>query len=178
MSGGLFSLLLWLLSMAFTRLPASEWMVLNLMFGVIPMFAFGLLLHVLPQWLKVTPLRYVSYGALFFLMLASQLVFYLSLMFSEGPGMIYFTLILLSWLLMLKNTKQFFNSSYQKSLLIEQGLFITLLFGGSLGVGLFVLQLTGVFSSVPLCWLGGGSYLLPLIALTLFRITQNRLRIH
>ena len=176
--GGVFGLSLWLLQMALGRTSDWEWMILNLLFGVAPMFLFGVLLSYLPDWLKVTPLRYVHYGALFFLMSIAQLVFHASLLFAGGPGLVFLGLLLFSWGLVLKYVRQFLSASYQKGLLPEWGLFIILSWGAVTGAGLSAWHLIWGDASPWLCWLGGLSYLPPLILLTLFRFTRAPGRIH
>ena len=111
-AGGGISICLGLLHWRYGMSVTDGWLSFNLLYGVLPFFLFPQLLAYLPSRLKVSPLRYVGYGSLFFLMLAAQLVFYLSIILGDRPGMTYLLLTLMAWLFLLRVITNFLRSSY------------------------------------------------------------------
>ncbi|MES9850752.1 MAG: hypothetical protein ABW170_02835 [Candidatus Thiodiazotropha sp. L084R] len=176
-AAGLISLMLWSLQLFLMQSQSWNWMIFNLVFAVLPASAFGVVLSYMPLWLKVTPLRYVNYGMLFILILASQLVFHLSIYFGESPGLFYLSLLLIVWAVCLKFVKNFLASSFQRHRLFEQGVFAALLMGGALGVLLTVLSLTERLEGQHYYWLAGLFYLLPLVIFLLNRAIRDTQRI-
>jgi hypothetical protein len=177
--GGVISLIVWVAFALFSKSPDWVWLVMDLGFGIVPMFIFGIMLNTLPVWLKVTPLRYVRYGMLFFLMLASQMFFYGTLLMGWEPGIFYAVLLLLIWLMMLNHIHQFLKTTYLKSVLIERGLQISLLWGLMVGSALMVSQLiSSGATSVLFSGLGLLSYLLPILVLVGVRYLIATQRIH
>lgn len=176
-AAGLFSLLLWLIELLLLQGQSWDWMIFDLMFAILPASLFGAVLSHMPIWLKVTPLRYVNYGMLFFVILATQLVFHLSIIFSGSPGPFYLSLLLITWIACLKLVKNFLSSSFQRRRFIEQALFSLLLGGVSLGALLAVLNLSGALEGQQYYWLAGLSYLLPLVVFLLIRSLRETPRI-
>lgn len=145
------------------RSLAVEWTLFNLLFAILPFFVFALLLDHLPIRLKVTPLRYVAYGSLLFLMLAGQVVFYLSTALGDGPGWGYLAATLLPWIWFLRLFNNFLKTSY---LCVRQGslgLFMSLLWGAA-SAALTGAVLASGWQAIPMpmpVLIGGLSYLLP-----------------
>ncbi|PVV08750.1 MAG: hypothetical protein B6D77_11345 [gamma proteobacterium symbiont of Ctena orbiculata] len=160
-AGGGISICLGLLHWRYGMSVADGWLSFNLLYGVLPFFLFPQLLAYLPSRLKVSPLRYVGYGSLFFLMLAAQLVFYLSIILGDRPGMTYLLLTLMAWLFLLRVILNFLRSSYMTGRLWHRGLLIWLLWGVASGcmAGLFLIS--GSITTAPLSLLAGASYILP-----------------
>jgi hypothetical protein len=160
-AGGGFSLALELLHRLMVAPMADHWSIFNLFFGIFPFFIFAQLLVYLPYRLKVTPQRYVGYGSLFFLMLASQILFHLSMRLSDGPGTAYLIATLLSWVWFLRVFSNFLKTSYKTRQKWNKGLFIALLWGLASGVAAGVALVSG-WQTIPiLALITGLSYLLP-----------------
>lgn len=174
---GLMSLVSWLAMASLVQGLAWYWMIYDLLYAVLPLFLWGVALSFMPRWLKVTPLRYVSYGMVFMLMLASQLAFYLSLLFSEAPGLIYLSLLLIAWAVCLNLLKGFLQSSFQRRQFTERGMFASLVWGATLGVALSLAMVFGHPLEPAVYWLAGLSYLLPLAVFLLIRFSRATPRI-
>jgi uncharacterized membrane protein YjjP (DUF1212 family) len=137
------------------------WSVLNLFFGILPFFIFALLLDDLPRRLKVTPLRYVAYGLLFFFMLTGQMVFHLSTALGDGPGWIYLMTTLLPWIWFLRVFANFLKTSYLSGQRISRALFISL-FWGAASVAVTGIVLISGWQTTPVpALISGLSYLIP-----------------
>ncbi|MGD8914777.1 MAG: hypothetical protein PVI97_20250 [Candidatus Thiodiazotropha sp.] len=147
---------------------ADGWQVFNLLFAILPFFLFALLLAYLPSRLKVTPLRYVGYGSLFFLMLACQLLFHLSILLGEAPGITYFVVNLIAWLWFIKVFGDFLRSSYVRDQKWSRGLFISLLWGIVVGAATGIALISGWLTMPIMALIAGLSYLLPASLFLLF----------
>jgi hypothetical protein len=137
------------------------WSLFNLFFGILPFFVFSLLLNDLPLRLKVTPLRYVTYGSLFFLMLAAQMVFHLSTALGDGPGWVYLAATLLPWIWFLRLFDNFLKTSYLSGQRGSGALFKSLLWGTTCAAVTGVVLISGWQTITMLALIGGLSYLLP-----------------
>jgi hypothetical protein len=140
---------------------ADEWPLFNLMFGILPFFLFALLLDTLPHRLKVTPLRYVTYGSLFFLMLIGQLLFHLSSALSDGPGWVYLVATMLPWVWFLRVFDNFLKTSYLSAQRGNRALFICLLWGAASAAVTGGILLSGWQTMPMIALVTGLSYLLP-----------------
>jgi hypothetical protein len=172
-SAGVLGLILWLTQAALLETLPWKWMVFDLLFGILPMFISALLLTHMPNWLKVTPLRYVNYGLLFFLSMTSQLAFLASMALSGAPGLFYLLTLMTSWSVLLKYINGFIRSSYQRRMIVERGMFISLLWGVLVGIVLSVLLIYGLVNGVIYGVLAGNSYLFPLTLFLLVRFRRN-----
>ncbi|MET0067816.1 MAG: hypothetical protein ABW076_15835 [Candidatus Thiodiazotropha sp.] len=174
----LLSLAVWGLTWLLAIRADPLWMAADLAFSILPMGLFGILLSRLPQWLKVTPLRAVNYGILFYLLLTAQLLFHLPILFGAQPGWLHGLLSLAAWLLLLKQTGQFYAATYQRNIGLERGMRVLLIWGGAVAtLGYLGLLLTDS-ASLSIITAAGLSYLLPLSALVLARIVKSDPRIH
>jgi hypothetical protein len=159
-AGGGISLALGLLYPLYGLPITDVWLLFNLFFGILPFFIFALLLDDLPGRLKVTPLRYVAYGSLFFLMLAGQMVFHLSMALGDGPGWVYLVTTLFPWIWFLRVFDNFLKTSYLSGQKGSRALFLSLLWGGVSATVAGVVLIS--WQPMPLLVLIGGlSYLLP-----------------
>jgi hypothetical protein len=140
---------------------ADGWPAFNLLFAILPFFLFALLLAYLPSRLKVTPLRYVGYGSLFFLMLACQLLFHLSIILGGEPGITYLVVNLIAWLWFIKVFSDFLRSSYVRGQKWSRGLFISILWGFVLGGITGIVIISGWLVTPKIALIAGLSYLLP-----------------
>ncbi len=174
----LIGLSVWLLMLMFSTAADPLWMTADLVFALLPTGLFGILLSRLPEWLKVTPLRYVNYGILFFLVLTVQLVFHLSILFGAQPGWSYALISLMSWWLMLKHVRQFFAATYQRKIAIEQVIRRFLYWGAAATAGGYLALLLTHSGSLMILAVAGLSYLLPLAILILIRNAKSDSRIH
>jgi hypothetical protein len=152
-------------------------MIYDLIYAVLPLLLWGVVFSFMPRWLKVTPLRYVNYGMVFMLMLGSQLAFYLSLLFSDAPGLIYLFLLLIAWAVCLNLVKGFLQSSFQRRQFTEQGVFAALVWGAILGAVLSLPMVFGYPLEPTVYWLAGLSYLLPSAVFLLIRFSRTTPRI-
>jgi hypothetical protein len=151
----------------FAESGIDGWTVFNLLYGVLPFFLFGLLLARLPRRLGVTPPRYSSYGLLFFLMLAAQLLRHLPVLPGGGMGLGYLLLVSVSWWFLLRQVFGFLKFSYRSDRIWDQTLFYLMLWGGAMG-GLTLLSLGLGWMLSPLGpLLAGLSYLLPVLLIVL-----------
>jgi hypothetical protein len=160
-AGGVVSLLPALLHGLSVSPVADGWSVFNLLFAILPFFVFALLLAYLPGRLKVTPLRYVGYGSLFFLMLACQLTFHLSILLGGEPGIGYLAVNLIIWLWFIKVFSDFLRSSYVRGRQRCRGLFISLLWGFVVGAAAGIALISGWLATPMIALIAGLSYLLP-----------------
>jgi hypothetical protein len=140
---------------------ADGWPAFNLLFAILPFFLFALLLTYLPSRLKVTPLRYVGYGSLFFLMLTCQLLFHLSIILGGEPGITYLVVNLIAWLWFIKVFSDFLRSSYVRGQKWSRGLFISILWGFVLGGITGIVIISGWLVTPIIALIAGLSYLLP-----------------
>lgn len=100
-TSGLFYLLLVLLT-ALAGWPTDPiWLRFNLLFGISPFILFGLLLQLYPRWVDATLVRYTRYGLISILLGGAQILFFLAVWLSDGPGWLYLLAILSAWWLML-----------------------------------------------------------------------------
>jgi hypothetical protein len=152
---------------------ADGWPVFNLLFGVLPFFLFALLLVYLPSRLKVTPLRYVAYGSLFFLMLVCQLLFHLSIILGGEPGITYLVVHLIVWLWFLKMFSDFKRSSYVRGQKWSGALFISLLWGVIVGGATGTVLISGWLETSAMVSIAALSYLLPASLFFLFSLYQD-----
>lgn len=152
---------------------ADGWPVFNLLFAILPFFLFALLLAYLPNRLKVTPLRYVGYGSLFFLMLVCQLLFHLSIILGGEPGITYLVVNLIAWLWFIKVFSDFLRSSYVRGQQWSRGLFISLLWGGVVGAANGIVLISGWLTTPIMALIAGLSYLLPASLFCLVSLYQN-----
>ncbi len=172
-AGGLLATLLWLWRALFGESAVDAWMVFDLLFGVLPFFLFGQLLARLPLRLGVTPPRYSSYGMLFFLMLAAQLLVHFSNLPGGGMGLGYLLLVAVSWWVLLRLVFNFLKFSYRTRRTWDQALFYLLLWGGAMG-GLTLLSLRLGWITTPLGpLLAGISYLLPASLIVLIAMVKT-----
>jgi hypothetical protein len=167
-AGGGFSLALGLLHRLMGGSLVDDWQVYNLLFGILPFFLFAQLLAYLPRRLKVTPLRYVGYGSLFFLLLVGQILFHLSIVLGNGPGMLYLSVNLLSWGWFLRVFSRFLSTSYITGQKWNGGLFIALVWGAVSGGAMGVVLISGWLTIPMLALVAGLSYLLPASLFYLF----------
>ncbi len=174
----LISLAAWMLMLVLSTTADPLWMAADLVFAILPMGLFGILLRRLPEWLKVTPLGYVSYSILFFLLLTAQLVFHLSILFGAQPGWLFALLSMAGWLLVLKHNRQFFAATYQRTIAIEQAIRRFLNWGAVAAAGGYLVLLLSHAASLMMFALVGLSSLLPLAILILIRNAKSDLRIH
>ncbi len=95
-------------------MPASpgEWRRFNLVFAVAPALMLGPLFAYLPRLLKVTPLTYVRYAALFFLLALTQLAFLFDALMGTPPGLLYLLCLGLFWGLSLWTVRGLFSFSF------------------------------------------------------------------
>jgi hypothetical protein len=112
----------------------TPWSAYNLLFLVLPSLMLGPLLQRLPGILRVTPISYVKYATLFFLLSASQLLFHGALVQGAAPGSIYLTLLALAWSLGLILFKGMLTASYRRDLRLGWALFLLALATGAAGV--------------------------------------------
>jgi uncharacterized protein involved in response to NO len=104
-AGGLVALVLAGLSLLWIADTTAAWSWFNLIYGVMAFFLFGLLLQSYPRWLHVTPVRYARFGLIFFLLAGAQLLFFCSIGWFDGPGILYLAPLLLAWALTLSTLK-------------------------------------------------------------------------
>ncbi len=174
----LLSVLAWSMMWIFSTTADPLWMAADLAFAVLPMGLFGILLSRLPEWLKVTPLGYVNYAILFFLLLTAQLVFHLSILLGAQPGWSFVLLSIGGWLLVLKHNRQFFAATYQRTIAIEQAIRFFLNWGAVAAAGGYLVLLLTHAASLMVLALVGLSSLLPLTILILIRNAKSDSRIH
>ncbi|MET0051085.1 MAG: hypothetical protein ABW095_08395 [Candidatus Thiodiazotropha sp.] len=174
----LISLSAWCLMWLFSTAANPLWMTADLVFAVLPIGLFGLMLGRMPEWLKVTPLRYVNYGILFYLLLTAQLVFHLSILLGAQPGWLFGLLSLAGWWLVLKYTRQFFMATYQRTITLENAIRLLLNWGAVATAGGYLALLLTQAGSLMILALAGLSYLLPLAILLLIRNAKSDPRIH
>ncbi|MGD8909677.1 MAG: hypothetical protein PVF13_04105 [Chromatiales bacterium] len=115
---------------------AAGWSQFNLHFALLPTLLLGVLFEWLPAVLKVTPLTYVRYTSLFFLLLLSQLLFYAGLFWGQSPGLLYLLPLGLVWGISLQTLRGMLKLSYVAVAGIAVAVFYLLLLLG--GAGLFI----------------------------------------
>ncbi|MES9968581.1 MAG: hypothetical protein ABW092_01020 [Candidatus Thiodiazotropha sp.] len=160
-AGGGISICLGVLVWLFGPAVSAAWQGFNLLFGILPFFLFAQLLSLLPKGLKVTPLRYLAYGSLCFLMLAAQVVFSLSIMLADGPGVTYLLLVMTAWLFLLRVIINFLRSSFVTARIWQRGLFISLLWGLASGCITAFFLVSGSLTTALPPLLAGIGYLAP-----------------
>jgi hypothetical protein len=132
--GGMLFLGLALLPIRSSSEGFSVWQVYNLLLLVLPALLLGPLLAYLPAQLKVTPLRYVGYGALFFLLLFGQLAFLVVRLRGVEPGLTYLLLQAMAWSMGLAFFRQMLASSYRSDLRMGWSLWFVVLAAGTAGL--------------------------------------------
>jgi hypothetical protein len=126
---------------------ATGWSHFNLHFALLPTLLLGVLFEWLPGVLKVTPLTYVRYAFVFFLLLLSQLLFYTGLLWGQTPGLLYLLPLALAWGISLQTLRAMLKLSYVTLAGMAVALFYLLLL--LVGAGLFIaLGLLGGWQSL------------------------------
>lgn len=114
--GGVLFLSLALLQMLFSDVGFTLWPAYNLLLLILPALLLGPLLTHLPARLKVTPIRYVGYAALFFVLLLGQLAFLAARLRGAEPGLTYLLLQALAWSMGLGLFQRMLAGSYRSDL--------------------------------------------------------------
>ncbi len=109
--GGLFLLLALAMDLTIPA-PAAGWRQFNLIFAIAPTLILGLLFEDLPRLLKVTPLTYVRFASLFFLLLLTQVAFLVDGLRGMPPGLLYLIGLGLVWGLSLGTLHGLIRFSY------------------------------------------------------------------
>jgi hypothetical protein len=146
----------------------TAWMQFNLLFGIVPCLLLGPVFEHLPRLLKVTPLTYVRFSSLFFLLLLSQLLFLADTLWGRVPGLFYLLPLGLFWGLALLTLKGMLRLSYAGVVAMAEALFHLLLVAGVAGL----LMAGGLISGwlpalMSYAWIG----LLPLYLFALLVLT-------
>ncbi len=113
---------------------APGWMQFNLLFGIVPCLLLGPVFEYLPRLLKVTPLTYVRFSSLFFLLLLSQLLFLADTLWGRVPGLFYLLPLGLFWGLALLTLKGMLRLSYAGVVAMAEAMFHLLLVAGVAGL--------------------------------------------
>ena len=112
----------------------AVWPLYNLLLLVLPTLLLGPLLAYLPAALKVTPVRYVGYGALFFVLLFGQLVFLATGLRGAEPGFLYLLLQATAWSLGLIFFQRMLATSFRSDLRLGWTLYAMVAAAGAGGV--------------------------------------------
>lgn len=132
--GGVLFLSLALLQMLFTSQGFSFWPAYNLLLLILPAMLLGPLLAYLPARLKVTPLRYVGYAALFFVLLLGQLAFLSACLREVEPGLSYLLLQAMAWSMGLGFFQRMLTGSFRSDLRMGWILYIVVTAAGAAGL--------------------------------------------
>lgn len=132
--GGTLYLIAGLLQILLSSDGLTPWSVYNLLMLVLPTLLLGPLLQRLPAILKVTPVSYVRYAVLFFLLTASQILFHGGMLLGEAPGFIYLALLALAWSTGLMFVKGMLAVSYRNDLRLGWTLFYLVLATAAAGL--------------------------------------------
>jgi hypothetical protein len=112
----------------------AVWPLYNLLLLVLPTLLLGPLLTYLPVALKVTPLRYVGYGALFFVLLFTQLAYLVAGLQGTEPGFLYLLLQAVAWSLGLIFFQRMLATSFLSDLRLGWTLYFIVAAVGASGV--------------------------------------------
>lgn len=165
---GALSLFGGLMQTLFASWDMGGWPAYNLLFLVLPTLLLGPLFQFLPVLLRVTPLSYVKYASLFFVLLAAQLSFHGAALTGKAPGFVYLSLLALAWTLVSMFLRGMLAASYRSDLgwaWITFRLMPSMGAGGMLaGIALKAGWMTGLQAWI---WVLVSSYLLLLLGLSL-----------
>ena len=132
--GGVLFLSLALLQVLFSSAGLPVWPAYNLLLLILPALLLGPLLAYLPSRLKVTPIRYVGYAALFFVLLLGQLAFLAARLRGVEPGLTYLLLQALAWSMGLGLFRRMLAGSFRSDLRLGWILYIVVTMAGAAGL--------------------------------------------
>ncbi len=155
--------------------PVAGWRQFNLLLAIAPTLMLGPLFDRLPRLLRVTPLTYVRYVSLFFLLALTQLAFLIDGLRGTSPGLLYLAGLALAWGLSLTTLRGLIGLSYRgdagRASAILYLLLMIALTGLVLAIGLY----GGWLTSLP-GYLWGGLLPLQLLVLLLLAYLNGRSR--
>jgi hypothetical protein len=173
-------LLIVALSMALTiREAVPGWFQFNLLFALIPCLLFAPLFEYLPGLLKVTPLTYVRFASLFFLLLLTQLLFHAAGFLGRAPGLVYLLSLGLFWALVLLTLKGMLRLSFVGIAGMAAALFHLLLLVGIVGLLIATGLSSGWLPALPgYAWTGVSPlYLFVLLVLVFLRVKAHAAKV-
>jgi hypothetical protein len=154
---------------------APGWFQFNLLFALIPCLLLAPLFEYLPGLLKVTPLTYVRFASLFFLLLLTQLLFHATGFLDQAPGLVYLLSLGIFWGLVLLTLKGMLRLSYAGIAGMAAVLFYLLLLAGLFGLLIATGLSSGWLPALPTyAWIG----LLPLYLLALLVLVFLHTKAH
>jgi hypothetical protein len=154
---------------------APGWFQFNLLFALIPCLLLAPLFEYLPGLLKVTPLTYVRFASLFFLLLLTQLLFHATGFLGQAPGLLYLLSLGIFWVVVLLTLKGMLNLSFAGIAGMATALFHLLLLAGVVGLLIATGLSSGWLPALPAyAWTG----LLPLYLSALLVLVLLRAKAH
>jgi hypothetical protein len=150
---------------------SAGWGQFNLLFAVVPVLLLGVVFEWFPRLLKVTPLTYVRFASLFFLLLLSQLLFYLAALLGQSPGLLYLLVLGLVWGSSLQTLRGMLRLSYTGLAGMAAAIVHLLTLVGVAGLAIAAGLVSGWLSSLPAyAWIGlAPLHLFALLALLYLR---------
>jgi uncharacterized membrane protein YqjE len=170
--GGVMLLFVALSTALATQEAVPGWFQFNLLFALIPCLLLAPLFEYLPGLLKVTPLTYVRFASLFFLLLLTQLLFHADGFLGQAPGLTYLLSLGIFWGLVLVTLRGMLRLSFAGIAEMAVALFHLLLLAGIVGLLIATGLISGWLPSLPAyAWIGLlPIYLSALLVLAFLRI--------
>ncbi|MEJ2453020.1 MAG: hypothetical protein P8103_02530 [Candidatus Thiodiazotropha sp.] len=152
---------------------AAGWAQFNLLFALMPILLLGGAFEWLPPLLKVTPLTYVRFASLFFLLLIAQILFHADGLLGEAPGALYLLPLGLAWVTSLLTLRGMLRISFTGLAPMAAAVLHLLLLAGTAGLLIAVGLVSGWLPSLPAyAWTG----VLPLYLFALLVLIYLRIR--
>ncbi len=157
---------------------AAGWDQFNLLFALVPVLLLGASFEWMPGLLRVTPLTYVRFSSLFFLLLLSQLLFHADALLGEVPGLFYLLTLGLVWSLSLMTLRGMLRRSYVGLAGMAGSIVHLLLLAGVAGLGIAIGLVGGWLPLLPAyAWIGlAPIYLFAFLALIYLTLKGNSLK--
>ncbi len=152
---------------------AAGWAQFNLLFALMPTLLLGGAFAWLPPLLKVTPLTYVRFASLFFLLLIVQMLFHADGLLDETPGALYLLPLALAWVTSLSTLRGMLRLSFTGLAPMAAAVLHLLLLAGTAGLLIAVGLVSGRLPSLPAyAWTG----VLPLYLFAFLVLIYLRIR--
>lgn len=154
---------------------AAGWSQFNLLFVLVPCLLLGAVFQWLPGVLKVTPVSYVRYASLFFILLLSQVFFHAAVLRGEVPGLFFLMSLGAAWGLLLRTLRNLLKFSYSAIAGMAAAVFHLLLLAAVAGL-LMALGLHGEW--LPGLYEHAWIWLMPLYLCALLVLLFLRFKLH